>query len=281
MWGPLLYPVTIIKTQHLISTTTPIQSPSTMKLLDQNKFLSDHPPSRPTMLTQTPNLYSDDVTGDSGSIARPVLMTDEGSAFPLVCEAMGWIHILDRKNFTDQVSKSWCNLSDPNTFRDSVTEILDSSRIDVYMELMRTAKNKYRTHKAKAYLNKIELHKKQLVYCYTSGYFTAGQVSTQRSEGGMSVVKGNGTVKNFLRNATYIESLDRIGQTARKQDRDARNELKRCRLNSFMVGKRFRQNLDKSILYSMGLSYSRRRHWKVQSILSKLTRIPKYFVRWI
>ena len=71
----------------------------------------------------------------------------------------------------------------------------------------------------------------------------------------MSVIKGNGTVKTFLRNATYIESLDRISQTTRKQDRDARDELKWCRQGGFMVGERFRQNLDKAIINSMLLSY--------------------------
>ena len=45
MWGRLFYPVTTIKTQHLASMTTPIQSQSTMKLLAQNLFLSEHPTS--------------------------------------------------------------------------------------------------------------------------------------------------------------------------------------------------------------------------------------------
>ena len=182
-------------------------------------------------------------------------MTDEGSAFPLVCETMDWVHILDRKHFTDQISTKLANLSDPDAFRLSITEILDSPSISVYTTLMKSANNVYRTHQAKAFLKKIELNKKRLVYCYTSKYFTAAQVSTQRSEGGMSVIKGNGTVKKYLRNATYIESLDRISQTARKQDRDARDELKRCRQNGFMVGERFRQNLDKAIIDSMLLSY--------------------------
>jgi len=71
----------------------------------------------------------------------------------------------------------------------------------------------------------------------------------------MSVIKGNSTVKNFLRNTTYTKSLDQISQTARKQDRAARDELERYRQGGFMVGERFWKNLDKAILDSMGLSY--------------------------
>ena len=37
---------------------------------------------------------------------KSVLMTDEGSAFPLVCAEMGWEHLLDRKHFTDQIQSS-------------------------------------------------------------------------------------------------------------------------------------------------------------------------------
>ena len=128
------------------------------------KSVAVQSPNIPAMPTQTPNIHSDEATKDLQSISKLVLMTDEGLAFPLVCEAMGWVHILDRKTITDQISTSWTNLSDPDAFRDSITEILDSTSINVYTTLTRSAKNVCRTHKAKAFLNKIDVNKKRLVF---------------------------------------------------------------------------------------------------------------------
>ena len=55
-------------------------------------------------------------------------------------------------------------------------------------------------------------------------------------------IKGKGTLKKYLHNATMVESLEQISQTARTQDRAARDELKRCRSHRFMVGERYQQN---------------------------------------
>ena len=120
---------------------------------------------------------------------------------------------------------------------------------------MEKAKQTFSTPKAIAFLRKIERNKHLLVFAFTSECFTAGHVSNQRSEGGMSAIKGKGTLKKYLRNATMVESLERISQTARTQDRAARDELKRCRSHGFMVGERYRQNLQKSIVESMSISY--------------------------
>ena len=62
----------------------------------------------------------------------------------------------------------------------------------------------------------------------------------------MSAVKANGVLKQYLRNATYEEALNRIGQVARQQDRASRDELIRCRKQGFKVDERYRENLDKS-----------------------------------
>ena len=54
---------------------------------------------------------------------------------------MDWVHILDRKHFTDQISTNWTNLSDPDAFRVSITEILDSTSISIYTSLTRSPKD--------------------------------------------------------------------------------------------------------------------------------------------
>ena len=62
-------------------------------------------------------------------------------------------------------------------------------------------------------------------------------------------------LKNYLHNATMVELLERISQTAQIQDRAARDELKRCRSHRFIVGKRYCRSLQKSIAQSMSISY--------------------------
>ena len=218
--------------------------------------------NEPAVITQQ-NCNTDDVEVQIPTIppiqgspsVKPVLMTDEGASFPLVCSAMGWRHILDRKHFTDQIKSTWQNVNDPKEYFNSIVSILDAPSVEQYNTLMEKAKQTFSTPKAIAFLRKIERNKHLLVFAFTSECFTAGHVSNQRSEGGMSAIKGKGTLKKYLRNATMVESLERISQTARTQDRAARDELKRCRSHGFMVGERYRQNLQKSIVESMSISY--------------------------
>ena len=102
---------------------------------------------------------------------------------------------------------------------------------------------------------KIERNKHKLVYAFTSEYYTAGHVSNQRSRVGMSSIKGNGSLKKYLRNATLVESLEWICQTLRSQDHTAWDELKRCWTQGFMVGERLWENIQKLISLSMSISY--------------------------
>ena len=44
---------------------------------------------------------------------KPTLMTDEGPAFPILAEAMGWHHLLDRQHFTDKIALTWNEIEDP------------------------------------------------------------------------------------------------------------------------------------------------------------------------
>ena len=133
---------------------------------------------------------------------KSVLLTDEGSAFPSVVEFFDWNHILDRHHFTQQIKSSWANLKKPEEFREDVIAILDACTVQLYKELMSAARTKYTTPKARDLLNKIKLYEGQLVYAFTSSHFTAGHISTNRSEGMMSAIKANGVLKKILRNAT-------------------------------------------------------------------------------
>ena len=72
----------------------------------------------------------------------------------------------------------------------------------------------------------------------------------------MSVIKANGCLKTFLRNAAYTESLYCVVATAIIQDWDARYELMRCRQGDFKVGDRVCDNVPKSKLASLKVSHA-------------------------
>jgi hypothetical protein len=57
------------------------------------------------------------------------IMTDEGSAFPLVAEHFGWTHLLDRRHFATQILSTWHGLSDPKQFQSDVYKILDTPSV--------------------------------------------------------------------------------------------------------------------------------------------------------
>ena len=186
--------------------------------------------------------------------SMPRLMTDEGSAYPTVVTYFGWAHVLDRYHFNKQITSSWEDLDEPHIFRDDIIEILDSCTERQYRELMSAAKKKYTTQKALDLLDKIKMYDHNLVYAFTSEGFTSGHISTQRAEGMMSAIKANGVLKQFLRNATYQESLARIRSVARHQDKEARNELIRCRRDGHKVGEKVRASIQMSKIAAMKIS---------------------------
>ena len=132
---------------------------------------------------------------------------------------------------------------------------MDACPVQLYKELMFTARTKYTTPKSRNLLNKIKLYEGQLVHAFTSSHFTASHISTNRSEGMMSAIKANGVLKTFLCNATYQESLDRIRQVARFQDKIARDELIRCRKSNLMVGEKIRKSVEQSKILAMKLGF--------------------------
>jgi hypothetical protein len=134
--------------------------------------------------------------------SAPAFMTDEGPSFPLVAESAGWNHLLDRKHFTQQIMSSWAGLQDLQQFKSDVHSLLDLANADLFESEHARCLDEYRTDKAQQLLKKISLLKhNKLAYAYTKLYFTAGHVSDQQCEGGMSAIKANGKL-SLIANTT-------------------------------------------------------------------------------
>jgi hypothetical protein len=171
--------------------------------------------------------------------SAPAFMTDEGPSFPLVAESAGWNHLLDRKHFTQQIMSSWAGLQDPQQFKSDVHSLLDLANADLFESELALCLDEYRTDKAQQLLKKISLLKHKLAYAYTKHYFTAGHVSDQRCEGGMSAIKANGKLSLMLSNGTYSTAQTRIQQVTRDHDIAALEEMKYCRINLMKTGKKY------------------------------------------
>ena len=107
--------------------------------LDQN----DTPPIIPPESNQTDNVSVRVPTIpaiESVPSSKSVLMTDEDASFPLVCEVMGWRHILDRKHFTDQITSTWQNVNDPKEYYKWNVTVLDAPTVEQYNTLMQKCK---------------------------------------------------------------------------------------------------------------------------------------------
>ena len=166
-------------------------------------------------------------------------MTDEGSAFPLVAKHFNWRHLLDRKHFSLQIKASWHGLADPNEYQSDIYRIMDCSDVSKVDRLLSQALSTYQTEKAQKFLTKLSDHKEKLCYAYTSDFFTAGHVSDQRSEGGMSATKAREKLRSYLSKCTYGEAVSRISQVAREQDLKSLDELVRCRHKGMKLGERY------------------------------------------
>ena len=94
---------------------------------------------------------------------------------------------------------SFGGLEDPQQFKLDVHSLLDMANADLFESKLTRCLGKYHTNKAQQLLKKISLLKHKLAYAYTSKHhFTAGHVSDQRCEGGMSAIKANGKLKEML-----------------------------------------------------------------------------------
>ena len=86
-------------------------------------------------------------------------MTDEGPAFPILAEAMGWHHLLDRQHFIEELVLTWNETEDPAQYRSDIYSILNEACEEKLGCLMETALATYSTPKANAYIKKIANHK--------------------------------------------------------------------------------------------------------------------------
>ena len=91
------------------------------------------------------------------------------------------------------------------------------------------ALTKHDSPKAQAFIRKINTIKEKICYALTSHIYTTGQVSDQRSEGGMFTIKANGKLKRHLQGGTYSETVGRISQVSRDSNMASLEELVRCR----------------------------------------------------
>jgi len=98
---------------------------------------------------------------------------------------------------------------------------------------------KHDSPKSQAFIRKIDTITAKICYALTSHIYTAGQVSDQRSEGGMSTIKANGKLKRRLQEGTYSETMGRISQVSRDSNIASFEELVRCREASKKVGSNY------------------------------------------
>ena len=184
-----------------------------------------------------------------------VFMSDEGPAFRLLAAKMGWKQLIDRYHIAKKIEETWQGLADPSAYQSEILAILDEPDLNVLTStLLPAARAKYTSGSAKAFVDKLHNIAEQVCYAYTSQYFTAGHVATQRVEGINSSVKANGKLKIHLSDASYGEAVNRIMQVARESDRTSIKELKTCRQSGLMVGIKFQNELDNTALLALRLS---------------------------
>ena len=183
-------------------------------------------------------------------------MSDEGPAFRLLAAKMGWKQLIDRYHIAKKIEETWQGLADPSAYQSEILAILDEPDLNVLTStLLPAARAKYTSGSAKAFVDKLHNIAEQVCcYAYTSQYFTAGHVATQRVEGINSSVKANGKLKIHLSDASYGEAVNRIMQVARESDRTSIKELKTCRQSGLMVGIKFQNELDNTALLALRLS---------------------------
>ena len=93
--------------------------------------------------------------------------------------------------------------------------------------------------KAQKFLTNLSDQKEKLCYAYTSDLFTAGYVSDQRSEGGMSATNARAKLHSYLSKCTCSETVGRISQVAQEQDLKSLDKLVRCRHKGMQLGERY------------------------------------------
>ena len=100
------------------------------------------------------NLPSCNLHQISSSQPIPRLMTDEGSAYPIVVTYFGWNHLLERCHFNEQITSSWEGLEKPDIFRKDILLILDSCTETQYTDACQKRKQNTQLERQKIYWKK-------------------------------------------------------------------------------------------------------------------------------
>ena len=179
--------------------------------------------------TEVP-MESEDAPIESATAEAPLkritLMTDEGPGFKEAAQKLKLNHVFyDRKHFSTKITQNWGGLSNPQKFKNDMYRILDETDPSKLKGLVAVARSEYKTNNAQDFIQHLWDNRHHVCFAYTHKTFTAGHVSDQRSEGGMSALKANGKLKEVLAQSTFAESIDRIMACVRKTQEKARVEL--------------------------------------------------------
>ena len=160
-----------------------------------------------------------------------------------------------RKHLAQQILTSWHGLSDPNGYKGDIYKLLNEVNQSKMVSRIAAALAEHDSPKAQAFIRKIDTIKAKTCYALTSHVYTAGQVSDQRSEGGMSTIKANGKLKRRLQEGTYSETVERISQVSRATNIASIEELVKCRETSKKVGTKYELALGNAKALAMKLSH--------------------------
>ena len=174
-------------------------------------------------------------------------MTDEGSGFKEAAEKCNLYHQYDRRHFVDKIKNHWHGVQDKNKYRTTIENILDTADKNKVDQLLASAIKEYECDpKALQLIEKISSKKSSLCFAFTSDRFNHGHVSTGRAEMKNACVKGQGKLKDMLKQSTLCESIDIIARHVRKQDDDILKELGELRVQNKRVGIYYANAFDKS-----------------------------------
>ena len=136
-------------------------------------------------------------------------MTDGGTAFAVVAEATGMNHIECLHHFHNDLTKGQLGIShkERSNLTKNINKLLRKESENEYNDLLRVLREENKEHKqVLKYLEKI--HKKRQKVCRwsTGKYFTAGGISSQRSESINAQIKERGD-KSGVNNKINIFEL--------------------------------------------------------------------------
>jgi len=160
-----------------------------------------------------------------------VLMTDQASAFATAAIQLKKTHLLCLHHFRTGMFSAHGGMSQDIRIKwmqdcsDLMFKCFQSSSVlDIKFEQIKSYFSRYPT--ASKFLKGLWDHRHSTCATFTSQYFTAGHVSSQRAESNNSRIKENGQFKKELSTYNLAQLLDHILAIVREQDMKARQEIK-------------------------------------------------------